>query len=43
MPEGGSIIAMSYYGSEKVVLHYKVAGVAKAFLPAPGTSLTISA
>ena len=32
MTEGGSIIAMSYYGSEKVVPHYNVMGVAKAAL-----------
>ena len=34
MPEGGSIIGMSYYGSEKVVPHYNVMGVAKASLEA---------
>ena len=34
MTEGGSIIAMSYYGSEKVVPHYNVMGVAKASLEA---------
>src|SRR5207244_1209793 len=34
MPEGGSIIAMSYYGAEKVVPHYNVMGVAKAALEA---------
>jgi enoyl-[acyl-carrier protein] reductase I len=32
MTEGGSILAMSYYGSEKVVPHYNVMGVAKAAL-----------
>ncbi|MHC4976435.1 MAG: enoyl-ACP reductase FabI [Planctomycetota bacterium] len=32
MPNGGSIIAMSYYGSEKVVPGYNVMGVAKAAL-----------
>jgi enoyl-[acyl-carrier protein] reductase I len=32
MNEGGSIVAMSYYGSEKVVPHYNVMGVAKAAL-----------
>ena len=32
MPDGGSILAMSYYGSEKVVPHYNVMGVAKAAL-----------
>ena len=34
MPEGGSIIGMSYYGAEKVVPHYNVMGVAKASLEA---------
>ena len=34
MSEGGSIIAMSYYGAEKVVKHYNVMGVAKAALEA---------
>src|SRR5207253_2718603 len=34
MPDGGSIIAMTYYGSEKVVPHYNVMGVAKAALEA---------
>jgi enoyl-[acyl-carrier protein] reductase I len=34
MTNGGSIIAMSYYGSEKVVPHYNVMGVAKASLEA---------
>jgi enoyl-[acyl-carrier protein] reductase I len=34
MTEGGSILAMTYYGSEKVVPHYNVMGVAKAALEA---------
>lgn len=34
MVEGGSIIAMTYYGSVKVVPHYNVMGVAKASLEA---------
>jgi len=34
MSEGGSIVAMSYYGSVKVVPHYNVMGVAKASLEA---------
>ena len=34
MPDGGSMIAMSYYGAEKVVPHYNVMGVAKASLEA---------
>jgi enoyl-[acyl-carrier protein] reductase I len=32
MTDGGSIVAMSYYGAEKVVAHYNVMGVAKAAL-----------
>ena len=32
MTGGGSIIAMTYYGAEKVVPHYNVMGVAKAAL-----------
>lgn len=34
MTNGGSVIAMSYYGAEKVVPHYNVMGVAKASLEA---------
>ena len=34
MADGGSIVAMSYYGAEKVVPHYNVMGVAKASLEA---------
>jgi enoyl-[acyl-carrier protein] reductase I len=34
MTEGGSIVAMTYYGAEKVVPHYNVMGVAKAALEA---------
>lgn len=34
MMDGGSIVAMTYYGSEKVVPHYNVMGVAKASLEA---------
>jgi enoyl-[acyl-carrier protein] reductase I len=34
MTEGGSILAMTYYGSEKVVPRYNVMGVAKASLEA---------
>jgi enoyl-[acyl-carrier protein] reductase I len=34
MTEGGSIITLTYYGSEKVVPHYNVMGVAKAALEA---------
>jgi enoyl-[acyl-carrier protein] reductase I len=32
MDQGGSIVAMSYYGAEKVIPHYNVMGVAKASL-----------
>ena len=34
MPEGGSILTLSYYGSQKVVPGYNVMGVAKAALEA---------
>ena len=34
MTDGGSIITLTYYGSEKVVPHYNVMGVAKAALEA---------
>jgi enoyl-[acyl-carrier protein] reductase I len=34
MNEGGSIMAMSYYGSQKVIKNYNVMGVAKAALEA---------
>ena len=34
MTSGGSIVAMSYYGAEKVIPHYNVMGVAKAALEA---------
>jgi enoyl-[acyl-carrier protein] reductase I len=32
MPEGGSLLTLSYYGAEKVMPHYNVMGVAKAAL-----------
>ena len=32
MPNGGSLLTLSYYGAEKVVPHYNVLGVAKAAL-----------
>jgi NADP-dependent 3-hydroxy acid dehydrogenase YdfG len=38
MTNGGSIVAMTYYGSEKVVPHYNVMGVAKASLEASALS-----
>src|SRR5215475_535050 len=34
MPEGGSIVTMTYFGAEKVVTKYNVMGVAKAALEA---------
>jgi len=34
MPDGGSIMTLTYYGAEKVVPHYNVMGVAKAALEA---------
>jgi enoyl-[acyl-carrier protein] reductase I len=34
MPDGGSIITLTYYGAEKVMPHYNVMGVAKAALEA---------
>src|SRR6187200_1403364 len=34
MSDGGSVIALTYYGSEKVVANYNVMGVAKAALEA---------
>jgi enoyl-[acyl-carrier protein] reductase I len=34
MKEGGSVVSMSYYGAEKVVVNYNVMGVAKAALEA---------
>src|SRR5436190_106459 len=34
MTDGGSIVTMSYYGAEKVVMNYNVMGVAKAALEA---------
>ena len=41
MPHGGSIVAMSYYGAEKVVPHYNVMGVAKAALEASARCLAV--
>jgi enoyl-[acyl-carrier protein] reductase I len=34
MPNGGSLLTLSYYGAEKVIPHYNVMGVAKAALEA---------
>ena len=32
MPDGGSLLTLTYYGSEKVVPHYNVMGIAKSAL-----------
>ena len=42
MTHGGSIIAMTYYGAEKVIPHYNVMGVAKAALEATTRYLAYS-
>ena len=34
MPDGGSLLTLSYYGAEKVMPHYNVMGLAKAALEA---------
>jgi len=34
MPNGGSLVTLTYYGAEKVMPHYNVMGVAKAALEA---------
>jgi enoyl-[acyl-carrier protein] reductase I len=34
MPNGGSLLTMTYYGAEKVMPHYNVMGIAKAALEA---------
>ena len=34
MPQGGSIVTLTYYGAEKVIPHYNVMGVAKSALEA---------
>ena len=41
MPNGGSMVAMSYYGSEKAVPGYNVMGVAKAALEATSRYLAL--
>jgi enoyl-[acyl-carrier protein] reductase I len=42
MTSGGSIVAMTYYGAEKVIPHYNVMGVAKAALEASTRYLAYS-
>ena len=34
MPDGGSLLTLTYYGAEKVMPHYNVMGLAKAALEA---------
>lgn len=34
MPDGGSLVTLTYYGAEKVMPHYNVMGIAKAALEA---------
>jgi enoyl-[acyl-carrier protein] reductase I len=34
MPNGGSLLTLTYYGAEKVMPHYNVMGIAKAALEA---------
>ncbi len=34
MPNGGSIVTLTYYGAERVMPHYNVMGIAKAALEA---------
>ena len=41
MPEGGSILTLTYYGAEKVMPHYNVMGVAKAALEASVRYLSV--
>ena len=42
MTNGGSIVAMTYYGAQKVIPHYNVMGVAKASLEASTRYLAYS-
>ena len=39
MPEGGSMLTLSYYGAEKVIPHYNVMGLAKSALETSVTYL----
>ncbi len=41
MPEGGSLLTLTYYGAEKVMPHYNVMGVAKAALEASVRALAV--
>ena len=41
MTEGGSMITLSYFGSEKVIPHYNVMGIAKAALEAAVRALAV--
>ena len=38
MPNGGSLLTLTYYGAEKVMPHYNVMGVAKAALEAASST-----
>ena len=42
MPDGGSLLTLSYYGAEKVMPHYNVMGLAKASLEASVRYLAVS-
>ena len=41
MPDGGSLLTLSYYGAEKVIPHYNVMGVAKSALETSVKSLAM--
>src|SRR5690606_37461899 len=41
MPDGGSLLTLTYYGAEKVMPHYNVMGVAKAGLEASVRYLSV--
>ncbi len=41
MPDGGSMLTLTYYGAEKVMPHYNVMGVAKAALEASVRALAV--
>ena len=41
MTDGGSIVTLTYYGSEKVIPHYNIMGVAKAALEASVRYLSV--
>ena len=41
MPNGGSLVTLTYYGAERVMPHYNVMGVAKAALEASARHLAV--